>query len=226
MRINKFLASHGVASRRKADELVTNGQVAINGKAVRELGTIIDPEKDVITVNGKSIGGNKQTVIYLFNKPKGVVTTADDPEGRKTVLDFVPKSPRVFPCGRLDYDTMGLVILTNDGNLCYQLTHPKFEHQKEYIVEGTSKTPQAAFTELEQKTLILKDGPVTLDDLELIKIGKDKVSFRIVIHEGRNRLVRRICAKVGIEVTKLTRIRVGQYKLGGLLPGEYKAIDA
>ncbi len=226
MRINKFLASHGVASRRKADELVTNGQVAINGKAVRELGTIIDPEKDIVTVNGKSIGGTKQTVVYLFNKPKGVVTTADDPEGRKTVLDFVPKTPRVFPCGRLDYDTMGLVILTNDGNLCYQLTHPKFEHQKEYIVEGTSKTPQAAFTELEQKTLILKDGPVTLDDLELVKMGKDKVSFRIVIHEGRNRLVRRICAKVGIEVTKLTRIRVGQYELGDLLPGEHRTVDA
>lgn len=226
MRINKFLASHGVASRRKADELVTNGQVAINGKAVRELGTIIDPEKDIVTVNGKSIGGTKQTVVYLFNKPKGVVTTADDPEGRKTVLDFVPKTPRVFPCGRLDYDTMGLVILTNDGNLCYQLTHPKFEHQKEYIVEGTSKTPQAAFTELEQKTLILKDGPVTLDDLELVKMGKDKVSFRIVIHEGRNRLVRRICAKVGIEVNKLTRIRVGQYELGDLLPGEHRTVDA
>jgi 23S rRNA pseudouridine2605 synthase len=226
MRLNKYLASQGVASRRKADELISNGQVAINGKAVRELGTIIDPEKDSISVNGKAVGGTKQTVIYLLNKPKGVVTTADDPEGRKTVLDFVPKSPRVFPCGRLDFDTMGLVILTNDGNLCYQLTHPKFEHQKEYIVEGTSKTPQAAFTKLELKTLTLKDGPVTLDDLELIKMGKDKVSFRIVIHEGRNRLVRRICAAVGIEVTKLTRIRVGQYELGSLLPGEFKTLDA
>lgn len=224
MRLNKYLAGQGVASRRKADELITGGQVAINGKAVRELGTIIDPDKDVVTVNGKNVGGAKKTVVYLFNKPKGVVTTADDPEGRKTVLDFVPKSPRVFPCGRLDFDTMGLVILTNDGNLCYQLTHPKFEHEKEYIVEGTSKTPKAAFAELELKTLTLKDGPVTLDDLELIKMGKDKVSFRIIIHEGRNRLVRRICAAVGIEVTKLTRIRVGQYELGGLLPGEFKTV--
>lgn len=226
MRINKFLASQGIASRRKADEMITNGQVAVNGRAVRELGTVIDPETDTVTVNGKSVGGAKKTVIYLLNKPKGVVTTADDPEGRKTVLDFVPKSPRVFPCGRLDFDTMGLVILTNDGNLCYQLTHPKFEHQKEYIVEGTSKTPQAAFTELEQKTLILKDGPVTIDELELIKMGKDKLTFKITIHEGRNRLVRRICAAVNIEVAKLTRIRVGQYHLGELAPGEYTTVDA
>ncbi len=222
MRLNKYIASHGVASRRKADELISNGQVAVNGKKVTELGTVIDPENDSVSVNGKTVVPDKQIVTYLLNKPKGVVTTADDPEGRKTVLDFVPKSPRVFPCGRLDFDTMGLVILTNDGNLCYQLTHPKFEHQKEYIVEGTTRTPKAAFAELEQNTVTLKDGPVTLDDLELLKMGKDKLSFRVVIHEGRNHLVRRICAAVGIEVAKLTRIRVGQYQLDDLTPGEYK----
>lgn len=225
MRLNKFLAEHGVASRRKADGLIAEGNVAVNGKTIRELGTIINPEKDVVTVNGKNITTASDRVVYLLHKPKGVVTTAHDPEGRKTVLDFVPKSPRVFPCGRLDYDTMGLVILTNDGNLCYQLTHPKFEHQKEYIVEGTTRTPQAAFNELEQNKLILKDGSVTIDQLELIKIGKNKLTFRIVVHEGRNRLVRRICAAVNVEVAKLTRIRVGQYTLGELAPGEFATVN-
>ncbi len=225
MRLNKFLSTHGVASRRKADELITNGQVSVNGSVVKTLGTVIDPDKDRIAVNGKPIAQKMSTVVYLLNKPKGVVTTADDPEGRKTVLDFVPQSPRVFPCGRLDFDTMGLVILTNDGNLCYQLTHPKFEHQKEYIVEGTTKTPKAAFAKLEQGQLTLKDGPVSIDELELLKMGKGKLTFRIIIHEGRNRLVRRICAAVGIEVTKLTRIRVGQYHLGELAPGEYNVVN-
>lgn len=225
MRLNKYLSSHGFTSRRKADELIEQGQITVNGKIVRALGTVIDPENDIVSVNGKNVGTTKTRVIYLLNKPKGVVTTVDDPEGRKTVLDFVPKSPRVFPCGRLDYETMGLVILTNDGNLCYQLTHPKFEHQKEYIVEGTTKTPKAAFAELEQNSITLKDGPVTLDELELLKMGKDKLSCRIVIHEGRNRLVRRVCAAVGIEVAKLTRIRVGQYHLGELMPGEYKVLS-
>lgn len=225
MRLNKFLASCGLSSRRGADELIAGGRVKINGQLVSELGIKVDPEKDQVTVDGKPVEAAAKNVVYLLNKPKGVVTTADDPEGRKTVLSFVPKLPRVFPCGRLDHNTMGLVILTNDGNLCYQLTHPKFEHQKEYIVEGTTKTPQAALNELEEKKIILKDGPVAIDELKLIKMGKDKLSFFITIHEGRNHLVRRICAAVGIEVANLTRIRVGQYELGDLKPGEYKLVN-
>lgn len=226
MRLNKFLSEAGVTSRRKADELIAAGQVKINGQTVRQLGITINPEKDTVAVNGQEVSSHHQRVIYLLNKPKGIVTTADDPEGRKTVLSFVPAPPRVFPCGRLDAETMGLVILTNDGNLCYQLTHPKFEHQKEYIVEGTTKTPKAALTELEEATIILKDGPVRIDALKLIKMNQNKLTFFITIHEGRNRLVRRICAKVGIEVVNLTRIRVGHYELGSLKPGEYKQVNS
>lgn len=225
MRLNKYLSAQGITSRRKADELIVQGHVTVNGAVVRELGTVINPESDIVTVSGKTVAPAKKRVVYLLNKPKGVVTTAHDPEGRKTVLDFVPKVPRVFPCGRLDYETMGLVILTNDGNLCYQLTHPKFEHQKEYVVEGTTRTPKAAYAELEQNSITLKDGPVTLDEVELLKMGKDKLSLRIVIHEGRNRLVRRVCAAVGIEITKLTRVRVGHYQLGDLSPGEYEVLS-
>jgi len=220
MRLNKYLAECGVASRRKADELIANGHVKVNGKTIKQLGTTLNPEKDRVSVDGKELEPPTKRVVYLLNKPKGVVTTADDPEGRKTVLDFVPKTPRVFPCGRLDNDTMGLVVLTNDGNLCYQLTHPKFEHQKEYIVEGRTKTPKAALTELEEGKIVLKDGPVFIDALKLLKMNKDKIIFSITIHEGRNRLVRRICAAVGIEVVNLTRIKLGHYELGTLRPGE------
>ena len=150
MRLNKFIAESGIASRRKADELIRNGLVKINGTVCENLGTVIDENKDSIEVENKPISLVTQRVIYLLNKPRGVVTTASDPEHRQTVMDFVPDSPRVFPCGRLDVDTMGLVVLTNDGNLCYQLTHPRFEHQKEYRVVGRSKDPQRSWEKLQK----------------------------------------------------------------------------
>lgn len=223
MRLNKYLATAGVASRRHADELIKLGQVKVNGQIVTEFGVKIDPEKDTVEVSGKKIQLAQTIVVYLFNKPRGVITTADDPEGRKTVLDFVPKSPRVFPCGRLDEDTQGLVILTNDGNLCYQLTHPKFEHQKEYLIHGHCPKPEAALEKI-RRGLNLSDGPIKVDELVPLKIKGEKVEFTVTIHEGRNRLVRRLCAAVGIEIDNLTRYRVGKYELGNLGPGEYKQI--
>lgn len=225
MRLNKFLSEAGVTSRRAADKLIAEGRVRVNKKVVSKLGATIDPEHDEVVVDGQKVGMTKKRVIYLLNKPKGVVTTANDPEGRKTVLDFVPSEPRVFPCGRLDYDSMGLVVLTNDGNLCYQLTHPKFEHKKEYIVEGTARSPKAALTKLETGNTRLNDGLVKIDHLKLIKMSKDKLVITITVHEGRNRLVRRLCAAVGIEVVKLTRIKLGHYELGNLKPGEYTALS-
>ncbi len=225
MRLNKFLADAGVASRRGADVLITEGKVRVNGKVVTKFGVAIDPKTDKVEYGGRVLKTQDKIVTYLLNKPKGVVTTSDDPEGRKTVLDLVPKFPRVFPCGRLDADTMGLVVLTNDGNLCYQLTHPKFEHRKEYIVEGQTKTPKAALNKLETGTIHLKDGPAKIDELHFHKMHKDRLHFTIVIHEGRNRLVRRICAACGMEVINLTRTKMGQYELGELKPGEFKPVD-
>lgn len=223
MRLNKFLATAGVASRRSADELIKLGQIKVNGKVVKEMGVKVDIDKDVVTVNGRKVELAPKTVTYLLNKPRGVISTADDPEHRKTVLDLVPKTPRVFPCGRLDENTMGLVILTNDGNLCYQLTHPKFEHKKEYIVHGRSKTPEAAL-DIIRNGVRLADGPIKVDALEVIRISKDKVEFKVTIHEGRNHLVRRLCAAVGIELDNLTRVRVGDYELGDLEPGKYRTV--
>ena len=223
MRLNKYLSAAGVASRRHADELIKLGQIKVNGKVVTEMGIKVDVDKDVVTISGRKIELAPKIVTYLLNKPRGIITTAEDPEHRQTVLDLVPKEPRVFPCGRLDENTMGLVILTNDGNLCYQLTHPKFEHKKEYIVHGRSKTPEAAL-DIIRRGVRLKDGPAKVDNLEVIKISHEKMEFKITIHEGRNHLVRRLCAAVNIELDSLTRVRVGDYELGDLAPGKYTVV--
>ncbi|MEK7170711.1 MAG: pseudouridine synthase [Patescibacteria group bacterium] len=223
MRLNKFLATAGVASRRSADEMIKLGQVKINGKVVEEMGVKVDVDKDVVTVAGRKVELEQATVTYLLNKPRGVICTVADPDGKKTVMEFIPKLPRVFPCGRLDENTMGLVILTNDGNLCYQLTHPKFEHKKEYIVHGRSKTPEKSLERI-RRGLRLTDGPIKVDNLEVIKISHEKIEFRLTIHEGRNHLVRRLCAAVAIEIDSLTRIRVGDYELGDLAPGKFKQV--
>ena len=223
MRLNKYLATAGISSRRHADELIKLGQVKVNGKVVTEFGVKVDVDQDIVEVSGKKVEFHQPVVVYLLNKPRGIVTTAEDPEGRKTVLDLVPAEPRVFPCGRLDEDTQGLVLLTNDGNLCYQLTHPKFEHEKEYIVHGQTKDPAGAFAKL-QKGVRLSDGPVDIDKLVLGRIHLNKIEFNITIHEGRNRIVRRLCAAVGIEITTLTRIRVGKYVLDDVEPGKYKIV--
>jgi len=224
MRLNKFLALGGVAARRAADELITAGKVRVNGEVVVRLGTKINPDQDVVTVSGKRIIPEKRAVIYLLNKPCGVITSSRDQQGRKTVLDFVPKEPRVFPCGRLDEDTAGLVVLTNDGNLCYQLTHPKFAHKKEYRVVGRSNDPQKSWEKL-QLPIMLKDGPIQPDKLVLNKMGRRKIDFNITIDEGRNRIVRRMCAAVGIEIHQLARVALGKYRLGNLLPGQYRLVD-
>lgn len=224
MRLNKFLSVSGVTSRRHADQLIKEGNVKINGKVVTEFGVKIDPEHDVVEVNGKKIEVQNGIIIYLLNKPKGVVTTADDPDGKKTVLDLIPKEPRVFPCGRLDINTMGLILLTNDGNLCYQLTHPKFEHKKEYFVEGTTRDPESAIKKL-NKPIKLNDGPVHIDDLRILKQSGNKLNFYITIHDGRNKIIRRICDECGINVESLTRTKFAHYELGDIEPGRYRTIS-
>lgn len=224
MRINKFIASTTEFSRRKADELIISGQVKINGAICTNLATEVN-ENDNVTLNNKLLTLSDQPVVYLLNKPKGVITTADDPQNRPTVTGLVPSIPRVFPCGRLDAETMGLVVLTNDGNLCYQLTHPKFEHKKEYHVVGSTKNPELAWERLQQP-IKLKDGAVTIDNLELRKIRQNKIDFLITIHDGRNHIIRRICAAVGIEVLQLTRTRLGRFELGDIEPGKYLKIKA
>ncbi|MEX0594645.1 MAG: pseudouridine synthase [Patescibacteria group bacterium] len=225
MRINKFIASTGYCSRRSADELVKNGRVTLNGQIVADLSTRIEAGQDIVKIDGKDIAVVNERVIYLLNKPRGVVTTADDPEGRKTVLDFVPKEPRVFPCGRLDIETMGLVVLTNDGNLCYQLTHPKFEHKKEYFVQGVARNPQFSWDKLQKPAVRVGLFNVAIDDRRLRKIKDKKIEFWLSIHEGKYHIVRKLCGAVGIDVIHLTRTKLGDYELGEIEPGHYDVVS-
>ncbi|MEA2056391.1 MAG: pseudouridine synthase [Patescibacteria group bacterium] len=217
IRINKYLAQTGLGSRREVDELIKEGQIKVN-KQPAELGMKIDPEKDKIFVKGKavSIGDQREELVYFkLNKPVDVVSTAADPDGRKTVLNLVKSKARIYPVGRLDVDSEGLILLTNDGDLTYKLTHPKFEIEKEYVVWANGNLTDKALKKL--KTGIrLSDGKTSPAQVYLIWRRQDQVKFKIIITEGRQRQVRRMSAVAGLTVTRLMRTRMGSLKLGDL----------
>ncbi|HET6949295.1 MAG TPA: pseudouridine synthase [Acidimicrobiales bacterium] len=217
-RLQKILAQAGLGSRRTSEELIAAGRVRVNGE-VAVLGTRADPEADTIEVDGAVIGTRQGLVHYLLNKPAGVVTTASDPQGRPTVVDIVPPEPRVYPIGRLDADTEGLLLLTNDGDLAHRLTHPSFGVDKEYLAEVEGTPSRGAVRRL-------RDG-VELDDgvtapAKVALVG-DR-TLRITIHEGRNRQVRRMCAAVGHPVRRLVRVRIGPLADRRLPPGAWRAL--
>ena len=227
IRLNKYLASTGVCSRRKADEHTLDGAVSINGIIVRELGTKIDPEKDKIQFKGTDVGQSEKFVYYAINKPCGVISTASDENGRQTVLELVPETPRVYPVGRLDKDSDGLLILTNDGEMTNKLTHPKFEHEKEYIVKArTQKQVVIDPREIENRFVngISVDGKIMkADTVSASMIRNNRYDIWVTIHTGYNRQVRKMCAKMGLEVVGLTRTRIGKLTLSslGLTSGQY-----
>lgn len=218
VRLQKVLAAVGFGSRRTAEDLIAAGRVVVNG-AVAILGARVDIEHDRIEVDGVPISVRTGLVYYLLNKPRGVVTTASDPQGRRTVIDLVPVEPRVFPVGRLDADTEGLLLLTNDGDLTHRLTHPSFGVEKEYLVHVEGEPAPAAIR-------ALRDG-VDLDDGRTAPARVAQVEpslLRIVIHEGRNRQVRRMCAAVGHPVRRLVRTRIGSLGDRQLKPGEWRPL--
>ena len=217
------MARAGIASRRKSEEFIERGVVQVNGKVVCEMGVKIDPEVDKVVIDGKKLKIEKQGyVYYALNKPRGYVSAAiknSAVKSEKIITELVPKNPRVFPVGRLDKDSDGLIILTNDGQLTFKLTHPSQEHEKEYLVtvkqvlqEGALNKLRAGMNILGQKT---KPAVVT-------KITQNK--FKIVLQEGKNRQIRRMCRKVGWEVLRLTRIRIGQFFLKNIKLGEYRQL--
>lgn len=218
IRLQKVLAQAGFGSRRAAEELIADGRVEINGETAR-LGARLDPEVDRVTVDGVPIGLREGLVYYLVNKPRGVVTTASDPQGRRTVLDLVPIPPRVFPVGRLDADTEGLIILTNDGDLTHRLTHPSFGVEKEYLAGVEGEPAPGAIRSL-RDGVTLEDGVTAPAKVSQVEPGV----LRITIHEGRNRQVRRMCAAVGHPVRRLVRIRVGPIRDRQLKPGEWRPL--
>ena len=217
-RLQKVLARVGVGSRRASEELIDAGRVSVNGE-VALLGRRVDPDSDRIEVDGVPVSVRPGLVYYLLNKPEGVVTTASDPEGRPTVVGLVPAEPRVHPVGRLDAATEGLLLLTNDGDLTYRLTHPSFGVEKEYlaVVEGS---PRPATVRALREGVDLDDGITAPARVALVAPD----TLRIVIHEGRNRQVRRMCQSVGHPVRRLVRTRIGPVRDQRLAPGEWRPL--
>ncbi|HZM30713.1 MAG TPA: pseudouridine synthase [Acidimicrobiales bacterium] len=218
-RLQKILARAGLGSRRACEELIADGRVRVNGE-VATLGTRADPEADTIEVDGAVVGTRQGLVHYLLNKPAGVFTTAKDPQGRPTVVDLVPPEPRVYPVGRLDADTEGLLLLTNDGDLAHRLTHPSFGVDKEYLAEVEGTPSRGALRRL-REGVELEDGPTAPARASLV----DDHTLRITIHEGRNRQVRRMCDAVGHPVRRLVRVRFGPVSDRRLAPGAWRALS-
>jgi len=217
-RLQKILAQAGLGSRRACEELIAAGRVRLNGE-VASLGTRADPEHDTIEVDGAILGLRQGLVHYLLNKPAGVVTTASDTHGRPTVVGLVPEEPRVYPVGRLDADTEGLLLLTNDGELAHRLTHPSFGVEKEYLAEVEGTPSRGALRRL-REGVELEDGPTAPAKASLV----GEHTLRLTIHEGRNRQVRRMCAAVGHPVVRLVRVRIGPLADRRLAPGEWRAL--
>lgn len=219
-RLQKVLARSGFGSRRTCDNLVADGRVTVNGE-VAEPGRRVDPEQDKIAVDGVASSVRAGLVYYLLNKPAGVVSTADDPQGRPNVVDLVPDDPRVFSVGRLDLETEGLLVLTNDGDLAHRLTHPSMGVEKAYLaqVEGT---PTPASIRRLRQGVELEDGVTSPAKVSL----RPPNLLRVVIHEGRNRQIRRMCAAVGHPVIRLARYRIGPLSDPSLAPGHWRPLDA
>ena len=219
MRIQKLLSQRGVASRRKAEELVLAGKVLVNG-AVCALGADVDPERDNILVDGKPLPALQEAVYILLHKPRGFVTTLSDEKGRRNVAQLVADcGVRVYPVGRLDYDSEGLLLMTNDGEFANRLMHPSHEVTKVYEVTVSGCCPEA-LEKLAQPVLL--DGyMIKKPEISLVKAG-DKAVIRVVIHEGRNRQVRRMCAMAGMEVLRLKRVCEGRLQLGDLPVGKWR----
>lgn len=222
MRIAKFLAAAGVASRRKCEEIILEGNVKVNGKTVEELGMQVDPEKDDIRVNRKKIELKQEKIYIMFNKPVGCVCTCEDDRGRTTVLDYIKGiDERIYPVGRLDFTTEGLLILTNDGDLAFRLTHPSNEVNKRYLAIVDSEITSDDVRKLE-KGVFIDGGKTAPAKVKLLKVSPTRTELTIIIHEGRNRQVRRMFEAIGKNVVFLKRISVGDMNLGDLKKGEYR----
>jgi 23S rRNA pseudouridine2605 synthase len=228
-RLQKIIAQSGMASRRNAEILIQQGKVRVNGKVVRILGTKANPTTDHIAVDGKPLR-HEEKIAYLLFKAKGVVSSKVQQGDAPIVTDYVPKEPPVYPVGRLDRESEGLIIMTNDGELTHHLTHPSFLHQKEYVAEVTWKDTKAAeptikeLTTRLQKTIKLSDGKVQIDHVHVTAKGSKTRILTLTVHEGRHHLIRRICATMGYRVKRLQRTRISFLTATGLKPGTYRRL--
>jgi 23S rRNA pseudouridine2605 synthase len=222
-RLQKFMARCGVASRRKAEEIILEGRVKVNGQVVTSIITV-DDISDIVEVDGKVIKPEEEKVYIMLNKPTEVITSAADQFGRKTVVDLIDIKERIFPVGRLDYDTSGLILLTNDGDVAYKMTHPSHEVEKVYHAEIIGVP-----TEEEMKSfregLEIEDYITSEADIEILENNFRTSIVEIRIHEGRNRQVRKMCDKIDHPVTKLKRVKIGGLSLGDLKLGEWRYLS-
>lgn len=225
VRLQKVLAQAGVASRRASEELIVEGRVEVDGRIVTELGTRVDPERVTIRVDGARIPPPRRHMYLLLNKPRGVVSTMDDPMDRPTLAEYVPRHQRLFHVGRLDTDTDGLIILTNDGEFAHRLSHPSYEVPKTYLVDAEGLLENRTLRRLE-KGVTLEDGPIKADRVKLVSRGPEHSLVQITLHSGRNRIVRRMMDSVGHPVRKLARIAIGPVRLGSLPVGQTRELTS
>jgi len=226
IRLQKVLAAAGLASRRGAEIMIADGRVEVNGHLATEPGTRVDPARDVVKVDGSRIVAARRHVYLALNKPRGVVSTLDDPQGRPTLKDYLPRGAgRLFHVGRLDADTEGLIILTNDGDFAQRLSHPSFEIDKTYLVEVEGVIDDAAVRKL-AKGVMLDDGFIKPDKLKVVSRASGKTLVEITLHSGKNRVIRRLMETVGFPVRHLVRLRIGPIRLGRLPSGQTRELTA
>lgn len=227
VRLNKFLADSGIASRRKADEIIEAGEITINGKKVYELGVRIDPNEDRVLYKGKPVKVQNRFVYYVFNKPRSVVTTTSDPFGRPTVLDYFPKETlRIFPVGRLDWDAEGLILITNDGEFAHKVIHPEKGVLKTYFVKLDGVPSDHHLEKLRKGVSIEGGGKVSAQHVRKLgqKSSEKKAWVEITIREGKNHQVKKMFQKINFDVIKLRRMAIGGLKLGALKSGEHREL--
>ncbi|WP_127129109.1 pseudouridine synthase [Georgenia sp. SYP-B2076] len=225
VRLQKVLASAGLGSRRACEDIISTGRVTVDGQVVRELGVRVDPATAVIHVDGMRVQLDDSMVTVALNKPAGVVSTMDDPDGRPSLAQYVADRPeRLFHVGRLDAETEGLLLLTNDGELAHRLTHPSYEVLKTYLATVEGRVPRGMAQQL-KKGIELEDGPVQVHSFTVKETAPDQTLVEIVLHEGRNHIVRRLFEEVGFPVTRLVRTRIGPIVLGNLRPGRTRVIS-
>ena len=221
-RVQKILAKAGIASRREAERMLTEGRIMVNGKIIETLGFKADPSKDSIKVDGKRISPFEPKIVLLLNKPRGYLSTVKDPKGRPTVVELLRNVKwRIYPVGRLDFDAEGLLLLTNDGEVAYLLSHPKFSVPKTYLVKVAGVPDEKKLTRL-KSGVMLEDGRARAISCSLLRQREKNSWVRVVVTEGRNRLVKRMFSAIGHSVLKLKRIEYGPIRLGDLPFGQFR----
>lgn len=224
-RIQKVISNAGVMSRRHAEKALKEGRISVNGKTLTQPGFRVSPHHDTIAIDGQTINPSPSKIVVLFHKPRKVVSTKNDPQGRKTVMDFLPKDLLVNPVGRLDYHSEGLLVMTNDGELALKLAHPRFGTRKLYHVEVAGTLTPKILSQL-ASGIDLEDGIGNFLSIKSIAVQDHKTTLEIEVDEGRNRFIRRMLDACDLQVRRLKRIQVGPYHLGKIPPGEFQILPA